>query len=676
MLLTLPPELYFFIYIELEITDTLALHLNQQFSQTCRLLQGHGRTKALWIRLLDRSFHGGPIPPSLINYTSFDAATLETLARRISTLSRREDLPPIVSHAWRTQLPRGIQWVGLAASRWLIVASSDRQISTLQCWDLTCAFNGDDHPVAQIYLPAQVKTAKLEVQRSGIILALGLMNPSTALYVVSLKRKSDRVVFVHEYSLIGSSHVLMLHDALVGCAIREALNEPHVVNWKTGTILDIEPPPGGLDILSRRSVPHFMTMWTEDTLLIVRLDGLEFYHREGDRFFFRQLLIVDDVQEVTVCKHCDPSHLQLAVLTQCDIQIWTLRQDNHDIVLNGIKIEYFNPYTLGGCPIFRLRTSQSGTRVIWISTVRWVRSRDRPSLAIFRLSKQPPNPSDSTSALTWKDDDVHAPALWAFCNVDYDDILGLTVIGNHFGELAVYDHVGGYARLVGSSFGAAPVLAAHNTVISEALNECVISSSPFYLNIPLPVTRVMTHAELMSSRAAKWAKDKLDLNPQCWMRTDFTPDKVLDETDRFPKYDAWEGQPSDNAWILSHLYGFPGEVLPQASRIIEGPHDSEDDAILFRLCPNGSNVSPNSWSSRSIGRYIFAAPVPGSYYGFFFLPQDFRPSGNLSVREASWLGEQLPVKVAAFGESNAYGRGLKEDPKYQSVSCWHEISWN
>ncbi|KAF7315739.1 hypothetical protein MIND_00089800 [Mycena indigotica] len=599
------------------------------------------------------------MPPSLMNYTTFDAATLETLARRISTLSRRKDSSPIISHAWRTQLPRSIQWVGLASSRWLIVASSDHQVSTLQCWDLTRALslNGGHSPVVQIYLPAQVKTAKLEIQQSGIIIALGLMNPSTALYVVSLKRKSDRVVFTHEYSLIGSSHVLMLHDAWVGCAIREALNEPHIVNWKTGSILNIEPPPGGLDILSRRSVPHLMTMWTEDTLVIVRFNALEFYRREGDRLLFLRLLELQDeedhIHEVTICQHCDPTYLQLAIIAQCDVQFLTLSEDSHGIVLKRINAENFVPYANAGTPLFRLRTSQSGTRVIWISTLNWFFGV-RPSFAIFALPKQPLNPH-STSALTWKDDDVHAPALWAFSNVEYDDILGLTVIGNHFGELAVYDHVGGYARLVGSSFGAAPVLEADHTVISEALNECVISSLPFYLNLPLPVTRVMTHAELMSSRAAKWAKDKLDLNPQCWMRTDFAPDKVLDETDRFPKHDTWEGQPGDNAWMLSYMYGFPGEALPQAFRINQGRHDPEDDAILFRLCPNGSNVSPNSWSSRSVGRYIFATPRLYRSYEFFLLPQDFRPSGNLSL--------------TALGQRNAYLQGMKE-PKYQSDSRW------
>ncbi|KAF7315741.1 RING-type domain-containing protein [Mycena indigotica] len=601
MLLTLPPELFFFIYIELDITDTLSF----------RQASGgppnrHGCTKALWIRLFERLFHDSLIPPSLINYTSFDAATLETLAHRISTLSRRENLPPTVSHAWRTQLPRGIQWVGLAASRWLIAASSDRQVSTLQCWDLTRAFNGDDSPVAQIYLPAQVKTAKLEVQQSGIILALGLMNPSTALYVVSLKRKSDCVVFVHEYSLIGSSHVLMLHDAFVGCAIREALNEPHIVNWKTGALLDIQPPPGGLDIPSRRSVPHLMTMWTEDTLVIVRFDALEFYRREGDRLLFLRLSKFqneeDRIQEVTVCQHCDLAYLQLAIVAHCNIRLLTVGWDNQEIIINAVSITDFSPYELG-FPIIRLGTSQSSTRIVWVSGHGWIKSGIKPSLAIFSLTKH------STSALMWKDENVHAPALWAFSIVDYDDILGLTVVGNHFGELAVYDHVGGYAKLVGSSFGAAPVLEANRTVISEALDECVISGSPFHLDIPFPVTRAMSHAELVSSRAGRWAQDNLDLDPQVWIRTNFTTDTIVTKKDRFIDYDTWEGQPGDQGWLLSHMYGLPGEIIPQAfasfhPESIDTTHVYWRNIMLFRLSPNGTNIpsSQGFSSSRLEGR--------------------------------------------------------------------------
>jgi hypothetical protein len=35
-----------------------------------------------------------------------------------------------------------------------------------------------------------------------------------------------------------------------------------------------------------------------------------------------------------------------------------------------------------------------------------------------------------------------SPSLWAYPQMDFDEALGLLVVGNTFGELAVYDYIG------------------------------------------------------------------------------------------------------------------------------------------------------------------------------------------------------------------------------------------
>jgi hypothetical protein len=51
--------------------------------------------------------------------------------------------------------------------------------------------------------------------------------------------------------------------------------------------------------------------------------------------------------------------------------------------------------------------------------------------------------------ISWINDQPDQPALWGIPVIDFDDALGLTVIGNCFGELAVYDHDGRYPELCG-----------------------------------------------------------------------------------------------------------------------------------------------------------------------------------------------------------------------------------
>jgi hypothetical protein len=62
----------------------------------------------------------------------------------------------------------------LVSGTWLFVASSDDHCSKISCWDLSLVRQGNKEPLAEAYLPGQVKTGKLEVQGSQIVLALGL----------------------------------------------------------------------------------------------------------------------------------------------------------------------------------------------------------------------------------------------------------------------------------------------------------------------------------------------------------------------------------------------------------------------------------------------------------------------------------------------------------------------
>jgi hypothetical protein len=104
-----------------------------------------------------------------------DRVALEALARRVLRLAHKwetGDLAPV--NTWRLYLPQSITWLRLVHGTRLFVASSDNYCSKISCWDLSLIFQGDAAPLAEAYLPGQVKTGKLEVQDSGVVLALGL----------------------------------------------------------------------------------------------------------------------------------------------------------------------------------------------------------------------------------------------------------------------------------------------------------------------------------------------------------------------------------------------------------------------------------------------------------------------------------------------------------------------
>lgn len=104
-----------------------------------------------------------------------DATILEALVVRVSRLTRRwrsNNLFPV--QVWRLNLCQPITWLRLVAGSWLFVASSDNHVSKITCWDMSSVFQNYMEPIAEAYLPGQVKTAQLEIQDSGIVVALGL----------------------------------------------------------------------------------------------------------------------------------------------------------------------------------------------------------------------------------------------------------------------------------------------------------------------------------------------------------------------------------------------------------------------------------------------------------------------------------------------------------------------
>ncbi|KAJ7084031.1 hypothetical protein B0H15DRAFT_1023977 [Mycena belliarum] len=458
-LATLSEELILLVCHELSIKDIVTLR------QVCRVLSNVTRVKALWTIKLERAIlnEGQILPPYLKPYDEIDVDALEALVRRMACLTKKcatPNLPPV--KLWRLFLPQSITWLRLVGGTWLFAASSDNDSSKISCWDLSLVFQGFIEPLAEAYLPGKVKTGKLEIQDSGIVLALGLGPGSPAVLVITLRMCAGSPVFAELYRAEGSSHVLMLRGHLVGCAQRHGANIPHLLDWREQQTQEVPPPAVLIQI---QSVPHLMSIWSK-ILVIVRTDSIELYSIAGQPIVFVKLLRTRKIWEAVVCGDHSvdaASPLRLVIITPLGIEMWFIERD----ILAAAK----DPYNLQTCllkklprftrleaPWYRLCVGQSGRRCFWLSAYEddeddedddfYPDGPDSPdSLGPKLLSMIVPLvPSDvELPYIDWGSDEDDAPLpalrLWALPSLDFDDALGLTVVGNCFGEIVICDHV-------------------------------------------------------------------------------------------------------------------------------------------------------------------------------------------------------------------------------------------
>ncbi|KAJ6530909.1 hypothetical protein DFH09DRAFT_1409553 [Mycena vulgaris] len=548
-------DLIILVCLELSVADISSLR------QVCRALHGATGAKVLWLNVLEQEVNQKAhiLPPYLKTYDLLDAVSIQALVRRILTLARKwetRDLSP--ANAWRLHLPLSITWIRLVAGSWLFVASSDNQTSKLSCWDLSLVFRGHTKPLAEAYLPGQVKTGKLEIQDCGVVMALGLGAESRSVHIITLRRqRSDSHYFAELSRIDNSSHVLMLSGDFVGCALRNDTIEPHIINWKENRIYDIPPPPDGLDIPGRRSVPHLMTIWGE-RLVILRRDALEIYTLSlttGDSILFLKLLTTPTIWEAAVCEpesmsstHTPP--LRLVVISPLGIEMCFIGY-NTLAVLDEYR----------GCPTFRLARSpyyaayqdswysvcvgQTSRRMLWMSAPPedWMVGGDPH----FNYMDIPLLPLDTKRPpIAWSDVGPDRPALWAVPVVDFDDALGLTIIGNCFGELSIYDHGGSHPELCA---GLAVDFMDQPSPIPPLLPSMPISLG--LLVAPPAKSSLSDWTPIVS----QWSQDDIDLG-EPW-KTDWL-------SGGYGNWDQWQGALTDFAWYIEHQYGFPGPAIPQA----------------------------------------------------------------------------------------------------------------
>ncbi|KAJ7108058.1 hypothetical protein C8R43DRAFT_1044313 [Mycena crocata] len=537
--------LFLLICLELEVKDIISLR------RVCRVFGAATHNKLLWINLLDISRSEGHVLPLYLKTPHLlDAATLEALVLRVARVARQwklNDICPV--KAWRIHLPQSITWLRLVSGSCLFVASSDNEVSKISCWDLSLMFQGYMNPIAEAYLPGQVKTSQLEVQDEGIVLALGLGPNSPSVHVITLRQHLGSHYFAELRRIEGSSHILMLHGNFVGCALRHDTIVPHIINWGDDK-LHILSPPGGPDIPDRRSAPHLFVIWN-DFIVVVRQNALELYTQPSstkDPVYLKSIATFS-IWEVVVLDplSCPSSSLRLLTISLSGIELCTLEADtvfDSNVVFTHTLLANSPSKRVSQMPWYHLAVNGTGKRALWLAIGDSNTAKSTyPHVVSLRIA-----PSDVQSPLIfWTNNFPQDPALWAFPVLDFDEALGLTVIGNCFGELAIYDHV---ASDPNDCCG----LAVDSTDQQSPL-PLLLPLDAIPLGLRLTPRPVFGHTEPDEAIVSDWSQDDLGVDVSVW-RTDWLSGTCWD-------WDQLQGNLGDTAWLLDHAYGFPA-IVPQA----------------------------------------------------------------------------------------------------------------
>ncbi|KAF7307573.1 F-box domain-containing protein [Mycena indigotica] len=556
----------------LSVDDILLLR------QVCTTMNHLTRLKAVWLTQLTWLLRQGTrIPVYIGDHLVLKSPDLESLVRRLSYASRKwaPAETPSPFRIWPINLPQSITWLHVTQGRWLFVASSDENVSKLGCWDIFRIFEGNVEPIAQGYLPDVVKTGKTEVQGRDIVLGLGLGSQSNSTHIIALRKLHQDYSLVEIARIPNSTHVLLLSGTFIGCAIHRGSNVPHLIDWKKSLIVEIPPPPGGLEVHGRRSVPNVMTLWNNNKLVIIRSVALEVYDvslTAQASVVYCGSITLPRIWEVQVLPvYLAGSPLRLVILSQVGLELIALdpvllhdlHDDRDEVYPSTCIAQYPSDYQFP-CPWYQLGVSPDGTRATWLDTARPEEKYSHPRFLSVPLPSAGEQLLQNIPPQSWDIDLNSDPAIWARPQIEADETLGITIVGNCFGELGVYD----FGRGVGfpscvfdqEADGDVEMIPGH------ALAQTLIKLAP-----RRGPREPMSEDEFREA-TAHWSQDRII--DWLWIN-DWYEDRDWAQVYR------WIGHSGDFAWSIEHEYGFPGEALPQAYTPRE--HSADTPCTLFRI---------------------------------------------------------------------------------------------
>ncbi|KII86222.1 hypothetical protein PLICRDRAFT_93683 [Plicaturopsis crispa FD-325 SS-3] len=524
--------------------------------------------KYLWVTMLHNLMHeqGMPLPAHMKSIEELSSTHLEALTRRLTfsvSIWKRAgetDDPVAMGRVVRNDLPRSVTWLRLVYDRWLLVAASDTVSSSLTCWDLSRLMGGDLRPSTECYLPGPVQSGQIDVDSTrGLVVALGVsMHPNPALYILSLRRRANDLQFVLLAELTGLSYVRCLDGDLAVCALRDDVSIPCLVNWRSNDIWPLSnlPDDEGSCMAAYIHDEHIV-IFNSCTIKIYgplsapsELPALRQTIRFHNIMWSIALRRQRPWRDVSV--GTDQDFLEIIAACEDNVYQYRLRRGP-----DAGAFELITTDQLDGQPAGMAIMSMPpvGHRGLWAYRALAGSSKDYKLFVCTWRSEQDPEGSYATL------DGEDMPALWPPTQVDFDDTLGLLVMGNVIGELAVYDVFERNDDALKQFWGAleVPILDELDGSFSLAVSSVPVPLRTLQIPQDSPLGPFPSAATLRSIVNANSIQLHHSLVPNGWA----TFDSALENHSFFESSNGWPQwlyEPDSWPWVLEHGYHFLGKV--------------------------------------------------------------------------------------------------------------------
>ncbi|KAI0810872.1 hypothetical protein BC629DRAFT_1011995 [Irpex lacteus] len=435
------------ILCHLSVRDILAL------SQTCRRMWVICLTKQIWMHVWRRDIiqRNLPHPTQMIRLDALCDSEMRDLVLHVLRLHRLMAVPASTAHTLRQVLfpqPRPITWVHLVGGTWLLVAMSDSSSSVLSLFSIKSLLGARSHDLlAQAFLDGHVLNGLAEVSAEhGLVIALELRSPTCTLEVLSARSRHGSLDIVRLARYNGISHLRALHGSMIGFALHNDLSVPSLLEWTTGAVLHLRHSPdtnGGTVAMDFSG--DYIGLLTPRQLSILRRSETE--NDSPQYTTIASFPVSPQIGSATVkfSQADDDVLLRVCITAHFGIYVYAARIDSNQPADASLATCFTkaDEYRFSAPPPdFRLIArplldGDSGT-VSWLETL----FAFSPSRSPVRLMIATPGISQAGSSSQgvpcFLPPEREVPALYAFSVRDYNPGLGLLVIGNMIGELAIY----------------------------------------------------------------------------------------------------------------------------------------------------------------------------------------------------------------------------------------------
>lgn len=411
------------------------------------------RTKQLWTYFLDLRvrFCGVPLPAHCRPVDEMISDEVESLVAHYTRLRDRtvgQWIVPRTYGVYSFNQPRPVTWTKLIRDRWVLVASSDAQTSCLSLFEIDALYCGATDAVASAYFSGPIAHGAVETTGTSVVIAVEVRSRTPGIELLGLCDDEDSTPAICRLAtLSGLAHLRALHGDYVAAASSDGVSIPSVADWKTGARVRLASLPdrsGGCVCMAIHD-DIAVALWPS-RLSLFRLTPCHgclratvLHSQTTSEAIGQSLIWSADIRFATEDTDTGGTSDSLRLLARCTSGIYLFKMPLGEVpgaLQLGWSMPYLPPSEVPAYAMFpRFDRHPSSISFLSFGT-----TDDRPVMlqhAEFTTRWW------STSMLfgpeSFRVCDASLPALYYMPTYDLDEALGIAVLGNGYGELALCD---------------------------------------------------------------------------------------------------------------------------------------------------------------------------------------------------------------------------------------------